>query len=47
MLPFKFCFIWPSGFRGENFEQELSMTAMFIYGSGQNEQSVVSNTPCH
>ena len=44
MLPTKFRFIWQSGFRGEHFleinhsEQELSVAAMFINGSGQNEQ---------
>ena len=44
MLPTKFRFIWPSGFRGEDFfisanqKQELPMTAMFVDGLGQNEQ---------
>jgi hypothetical protein len=44
MLHTKFRFIWPSGFRGEDFlksaiqKQELSMAAMFGDGSGQNEQ---------
>jgi hypothetical protein len=39
-------FIWPSGFRGEDFfksanqKQELPMAAMFVNGSGQNEQSL-------
>jgi hypothetical protein len=43
MLPTKFWFIWPSGFRGEHFKksanqkQELPMAAMFVDGSGQNE----------
>jgi hypothetical protein len=43
MLPTKFRFIWPSGFRGEdlkklaNQKQELPMAAMFVNGSGQNE----------
>jgi hypothetical protein len=43
MLPTKFRFIWPSGFRGEDFftsanqKQELPMAAMFVNGSGQNE----------
>jgi hypothetical protein len=43
MLPTKFQFIWPSGFRGEDFKksanqkQELTMAAMFVNGSGQNE----------
>jgi len=46
MLPTKFRFIWPSGFRGEDFfksatqKQELPVTAMFVNGSGQNEQSL-------
>jgi hypothetical protein len=45
MLPTKFRFIWPSGFRGEdlfksaNQKQELPVVAMFVNGSGQNEQS--------
>jgi hypothetical protein len=42
----KFRFIWPSGFRGEdlkksaNQKQELPIAAMFVDGSGQNEQSL-------
>jgi hypothetical protein len=46
MLPTKFRFIWPSGFRGEDFfksanqNKELPMTAMFVDGSGQNEHSL-------
>jgi hypothetical protein len=46
MLPTKFRFIWPNGFRGEDFKksanqkQELPMVAMFVNGSGQNEQSL-------
>jgi hypothetical protein len=46
MYPTKFRFIWPSGFRGEDFKksanqkQELPMTAMFVNGSGQIEQSL-------
>jgi hypothetical protein len=46
MLPTKFRFNWPSGFRGEDFfkstnqKQELPMAAMFVDGSGQNEQSL-------
>ena len=45
ILPTKFRFIWPSGFRGEDFleinnqKQELSVAAMFDNGSGRNEQS--------
>ena len=45
MLPTKFRFIWPSGFRGEdlkksaNQKQELPMVAMLVNGSGQNEQT--------
>jgi hypothetical protein len=43
MLPTKFRFIWPSGFRGEdlkksaNQKQELPVAAMFVNRSGQNE----------
>ena len=46
MLPTKFRFIWDSSFRGEdlkklaNQKQELPMAAMFVNGSGQNEQSL-------
>jgi hypothetical protein len=47
MLPSKFWFIWPSGFRGEDFffksanqKQELPVAAMFVNGSGPNEQSL-------
>ena len=46
MLPTKFRFIWPSGFRGEdlkksaNQKQELPVAAMFVNGSGQNVQSL-------
>jgi hypothetical protein len=42
MLPTKFRFIWPSGFRGEdlkksaNQKQESPVVAMFVNGSGQN-----------
>jgi hypothetical protein len=42
MLPTKFRFIWPSGFRGgdlkksTNQKQELPVVAMFVNGSGQN-----------
>jgi hypothetical protein len=38
--------IWPSGFRGEDFKksanqkQKLSVVAMFVNGSGRNEQSL-------
>ena len=45
MLPAKFRFIWPSGFRGEDFQkstnqkQELSVAAMFVNELGRNEQS--------
>ena len=41
MLSSKFRFIWPSGFRGEDFfksanqKQELPVVAMFVNGSGQ------------
>jgi hypothetical protein len=46
MLPTKFRFIWPNGFRGEESKksadqkQELPVAAMFVNGSGQNEQSL-------
>ena len=46
MLPTKFWFIWPSGFRGEDFlksanqKQELPVAAMFVNGSGRNEHSL-------
>jgi hypothetical protein len=46
MLPTKFWFIWPSSFRGEDFfksanqKQELPVAAIFVYGSGQNVQSL-------
>jgi hypothetical protein len=46
MLPTKFQFIWPSGFRGEDFlkstnqKQELSVVAMFGNGSYQNVHSL-------
>jgi hypothetical protein len=45
-LLIKFRFIWPNGFRGEeskksaNQKQELPVAAIFIDGSGQNEQSL-------
>jgi hypothetical protein len=41
-----FRFIWPNGFRGEEFKksanqkQELPVAAMFINGSGQNDQTL-------
>ena len=44
MFPTKFRFIWPSGFRGEDFQkstnqtQELPVAAMFVDESGRNEQ---------
>jgi hypothetical protein len=46
MLPTKFRFIWPSGFKGEDFlklanqKQELPVVAMFVNGSGQNVHSL-------
>jgi hypothetical protein len=49
MLPTRFRFIWPSGFRREdlnksaNQKQELPMAAMFVDGSGQNEQYLEKN----
>ena len=49
MLPTKFRFLWPSGFRGEdlkksvNQKQELPMVAIFVNGLRQNEQSLERN----
>jgi hypothetical protein len=46
MLPTKFRFIWPSGFRGEDFKKsanqkkELLMVAMFVNGPELNERSL-------
>jgi hypothetical protein len=46
MFPAKFGSILPSSFRGEdlkksaNQKQELPVVAMFVNGSGQNEQSL-------
>jgi hypothetical protein len=46
MLPTKFRFIWPNGFRGEEFKksanqkQESPEAVMFVNGSGRNEQSL-------
>ena len=45
MHPTKLRFIWPSGFREDfqkstNQKQESSVAAMFVNGSGQNEQSL-------
>jgi hypothetical protein len=46
MLPTKFRFIWPSSFRGEDLKKlayqkkELPVAAMFVNGSGRNEQSL-------
>jgi hypothetical protein len=46
MLPTKFRYIWPNGFRGDEFlksanqKQESPVVAMFVNGSGQNEQSL-------
>jgi hypothetical protein len=46
MLPTKFRFIWPNGFKEEeskksaNQKQESPVVAMFVNGSGQNEQSL-------
>jgi hypothetical protein len=44
MLPTKFRFFWPSGFKGEDFKksvnqkQELPMVAMFVDGSVKPHQ---------
>ena len=48
MLPTQFWFIWPSGFRGEDFfleidqseKKELPVEAMFVNGSRQDEQTL-------
>ena len=46
MHPTKFRFIWPSSFRGKDFQkstnqkQELPVVAMFVNGSGRNEYSL-------
>jgi hypothetical protein len=46
MLPTKFRSIWPCGFRGEDIleinqsETRIPMAAMFVNGSGHNEQSL-------
>jgi hypothetical protein len=46
MLPTKFRFIWPSGFRGEEFKksdnqkQESPVATMFVNGLGRNELSL-------
>ena len=46
MLPTKFLFIWQSAFREEDFQksinqkQELPVAAIFVNGSGRNEQSL-------
>ena len=42
MIPIKFQFIWPGGFRGEDFQksanqkQELTVAGMFVNGLGRN-----------
>jgi hypothetical protein len=51
MLPTKFLFIWPSGFRGEDFleinqsEKELPVAAMFINGSGKKCAIFIEDLP--
>jgi hypothetical protein len=46
MLPTKFRIIWPSGYTREEFlrsanqKQEVPVVAMFVNGSGRNEQSL-------
>jgi hypothetical protein len=50
MLPTKFQYIWPNGFRGEesktsaNQKQESPVAAMFVNESGQNEDYVAVKT---
>jgi hypothetical protein len=52
MLPTTFRFIWPNGFRGEEFKksanqkQESPVAATFVNGSGRNKHSIlVSDWP--
>jgi hypothetical protein len=46
MVPTRFRFIWPSGFRGDNFleinqsETRIACGALFVHGSGRDEQSI-------
>jgi hypothetical protein len=46
MLPTTFRFIWPNGFREEEFKksanqkQEMPVAAIFVIGLGRNEQSL-------
>ena len=46
MLPTKFWFIWPNGFRGKEFKksanqkQETPVAVMSVNGSGRNKQSL-------
>ena len=47
MLPAKFGLIWPSIFRGEDFfnsianqKQELPLVAIFVGGTGRNEDTL-------
>jgi hypothetical protein len=46
MLSAKFCFIWPSSFRREDFltlanqKQELPLAAIFAGGMGRNEETL-------
>ena len=51
MLPTNFRIIWPSGFRGEDFQkstnqkQELPVAARFVNGSRRNEHSFIKDCP--
>jgi hypothetical protein len=52
MFPTNFPFIWPSGFReyfkkSANQKQESPVAAMFVNGSGRNEQSLQRTDGCH
>ena len=54
MFSTKFQFIWPSGFREEDFffkstnqKQELPMVAIYVYGSRQHEQSLYRGPSIH
>jgi hypothetical protein len=51
MLPIKFRFIWPNGYRREEFfksanqKQESPMAAMFVNGSERKEADVKNSSP--
>ena len=53
MFSTKFRFMWPSGFRGKDFQkltnqkQEMPMATMFVYGSKRNNLPQVHHTKFH